>query len=355
MKIKQLLRTTHLPAKIFYYKLLKIKRPLVVLLYVTDRCNLSCQYCKGHWSARKIIDYTTAELLKIIDECAELGACYFNIHGGEIFLRDDTELLVRYLKKKGMFVSIVTNGILLPERMHIAKLADGICISLDGKEENHDFVRGKGSYRAAMEAITVAKEHQIKFAVHAAITQKNKNDILHLATMAKEIGYLQQFSLPLKPFTENLSHLHLTDEEIKTAVSEIISLKQQGYPIYTSERVLKNALNWPLKYEHPYVMKEEFANYDNLIPCHYGKLKLSIDANGFAFPCSSLNQHFQALNVKEVGVKRAYEHILKHNRCEACYYLTQNDWNLLLGANLGQYFNQAVTQIKQIFGNFGRM
>ncbi len=67
------------------------------------------------------------------------------------------------------------------------------------------------------------------------------------------------------------------------------------------------------------------------------------------YPCSSLNDCFKALNVKEVGVKKAFDHIIKTNNCEACYYLTQNDWSLLLGGSMRQFVNQAYIQAKGIF------
>ncbi|MFH1305593.1 MAG: radical SAM protein, partial [Candidatus Omnitrophota bacterium] len=139
-----------LPLNILKCKLTGVYKPLVVLLFMTDRCNLRCKYCEGDWSGRRIKDFTTDEILRIIDECKELGAYHFIIHGGEILLRNDIGRIIDYMKGKDLYVNLITNGILLPKWINEIKKVDSLCISLDGREENHDFVRGKGSYSAAM-------------------------------------------------------------------------------------------------------------------------------------------------------------------------------------------------------------
>lgn len=342
-----------LPSEVIKCKLTRVYKPLVILLYVTDRCNLQCKYCVGNWSARKIRDFTTQEIIKIIDQCKELGSCHFTIHGGEILLRNDTAEIIDYLKKDKFYVNLVTNGILLPEKIDEVMKVDSLCISLDGREENNDFNRGKGTYKAIMKAIKLAKQRGLKFNVQATLTKKNVGDIEYLAELAKEIGYFQQFSLLLKPLQDSQQQdWGLTEEESKSALKEIVQLKKEGYPIFTSYDVLQNALSWPFGFDKSRLTKDEFNRARNVIRCFYGKLKIAIDADGFAYPCSSLNDSFKALNVRDVGVKKAYEHILKNNTCEACFYLTQNDWNLLLSGSLKQYFNQARIQLREVFDIF---
>lgn len=338
-----------LPYNILKCKVLGRYRPLVVLLYVTDRCNLKCRYCQGHWSARKINDFTTEEIFSIVDQCVELGTKHFTIHGGEIFLRDDVEKTIAYMKGKGLYVNLVTNGILLAENIEKIRDIDSLCISLDGSETANDMNRGKGTYKKIVEAIRLAKRENFKFNVQGTITKYSKNEVGFLAEMAKEIGYYQQFSLLLKPLKPDQNDIGLTEDEMKEAIREIIKYKKMGYPIFTSYRTLNNALNWKHPYSKAMLNVEEFKKDGDAIRCYYGKLKLVIDADGFAYPCSSLNHEFKALNVREVGVKKAYEHVVATNTCEACYFLTQNDWSLLLGLSPGQYLEQVKIQLKEIF------
>lgn len=325
-------------------------KPLVVLLYVTDRCNLKCAYCQGHWSARKIRDFTTGELKSIIDQCVSLGAKHFTIHGGEILLRDDTKEIIRYMKAKGLYVNLVSNGIILAEKIDDIRGIDSFCISLDGREEANDLNRGKGSHKKIIEAIRLAKREGFKFNVQGTITKHSKGEVGYLAGLAKEIGYYQQFSLLLKPLRPEQNDIGLSVDETREVLLEIMRYKKMGYPIFTSYRTLENALNWKHPYNvKPMLSKDEYKKDKSVIRCYYGKLKLVIDADGFAYPCSSLNHDFKALNVKEVGVKKAYQHVLDTNTCEACYFMTQNDWNLLLGLSPEQYWEQVKIQLREIF------
>ena len=349
--IKYISSRIRLPLAIIKCRLFRIQRPLVVVFYLTDRCNLSCSYCVGNWSGRKIDDLSLEEIKRIIDQCVELGARHFTIHGGEILVRKDTKEIIKYLKSKGMYVNVVTNGILLQEKISDLEEVDSLCISLDGREENNDYTRGAGSYRKIISAIHTAKEKAIKFVVHATLTKSNLNDIEYLAEQAKEIGYYQQFSLLLKPLLPAMQDLFLSDADARSALDKIKQLKKRGYPIFTSYRVLDNALHWPLSYDKARLDDHEFARFKDkrLIPCYYGRLKIAIDADGYLYPCSSLNDSFLALNVKEVGVKAAYEHVLKTNKCSACIYLTQNEWSLLLGMDIRQFIDQVGVQVKGIF------
>ncbi|MCP4369905.1 MAG: radical SAM protein [Deltaproteobacteria bacterium] len=349
--IRHIKSRIRLPYEILKCKILNIHKPLVVLLYTNDRCNLACKYCVGNWSARKLNDFTTDEIKRIVDECKGLGSVHFTIHGGEILLRDDTKEIVDYLKNSGMYVNLVTNGLLLPEKIDEVVNVDSLCISLDGREENNDYTRGKGAYKAAMAAIKVARERKLRFVVHATLTKKNINDIEYLCEQARELNYYQQFSLLLKPLTEKQigQDLGLSDEEARDTISKLIKLKDMGFPIFTFYPTLRNVINWPFNLGKSRLNRDEIPANVNLIKCYYGKLKIAIDADGSMYPCSSLNDCFKALNVKEVGVKKAFDHVIKTNTCEACYYLTQNDWSLLLGGSMKQFMNQAFIQAKGIF------
>ena len=349
--LRQIKTRLRLPYQILKCRVLNKYKPLVILLYLTDRCNSKCRYCVGNWSGREIKDYTTDEVKKIIDECRSLGSIHITIHGGELLLRDDTKEIIDYLKKKKFYVNIVTNGILLPSKIDEIANIDSLCISLDGREENNDYNRGKGTYKASMTAIKLVKERGFKLVVQSTLTKRSVNDIEYLCRQAKEIGYYQQFSLLLRPLTPGETELGLSDEGARDVLRQIIELKKKGYPVFTSYRTLNNALNWPYGFDKQRLEMNEFPPGNKLIRCFFGKLKIAIDADGFAYPCSTLNDPriFKALNVKDVGVRKAYEHILKNKSCEACYYLTQNDWNLLLGGSLRQYVGQVHIQLSEIF------
>ncbi len=73
-------------------------------------------------------------------------------------LREDIIDLSRSVKQLGMDLIIVTNGVLLPYKKEILDYADVLNISVDGNEETHDKLRGKGNYEKVIKAAEVLRD-----------------------------------------------------------------------------------------------------------------------------------------------------------------------------------------------------
>lgn len=350
--LTKILTRLRLPLAVASCRMRGQHKPLVVLMYLTDRCNLRCTYCVGHWSGRKLPDPSLEEIKDWVDQFTAMGTRHVTIHGGEILLRQDTASLIEYMKGKGLYVNLVSNGIILPENIDQLAGVDSLCISLDGRQEANDANRGKGSYEKIMLAIMAAKREGFPLTVQCTLTKNNIGEIEYLAEQAKRIGYYQQFSLLLKPNSESNMQLGLEGEDIRQALSSILDLKRKGFPIFTSEKTLINALAWPLPYDQAMLDKQEAARHPGIIPCQYGKLKVVIDANANVLPCSSLNDSFSAMNLRQTSFAQAYRHVLESNTCESCFFLTQNDWSLLLGLSPSIYLEQAAIQLKNLRGKF---
>lgn len=341
------------PYRIIRNKILGKLEPIIVVLVVTNKCNLKCRYCFGQYDARKEReDFSTEELIDIVDKLHVLGTRLLTVHGGETLLREDIGEIVDYIKKKKMYIHFVTNGLLLKKKINLIRKVDSLCISLDGDEQGHEMNRGKGTFKPTLEAIKIAKKERFRLRIHATITKYTMNDIGFLAKMAKEIGFYQYFSILYQcgGVSQNFQEIMLSDEEIKNTISEIIKWKKKGYPIFTSNRVLTNALNWPFPYTKPHLNFDEMPLYFRPIPCFYGKTKFIIDADGYAYPCFALMDEFKALNIKDVGIEKAMQHVRDTNRCACCMYFSNNDHNLLLDFSWKQIINQFRLQLKEISG-----
>ena len=118
-------------------------------LYIesTNRCNLKCKGCihyKGPWEASR--DISIEELCRITDQLPELERVA--LHGiGEPLLNDQLPAMIRYLKARGAFVLINSNGILLNDqwrRTLIDSGLDELRISLDAASSS-GYARMRGS------------------------------------------------------------------------------------------------------------------------------------------------------------------------------------------------------------------
>src|SRR6266851_5319346 len=130
-----------------------------IVIELTNRCNLSCTHCfEGRHSADGDIKIEIIE--KILQSAKDHGFNHLSFTGGDPTVHPRFIEIIKMVSESGYSISFVTNGQnftkiyqnLLPYRDRLA----GITFSLDGaREETHDRLCGKGSYRRVMKAVSV--------------------------------------------------------------------------------------------------------------------------------------------------------------------------------------------------------
>ena len=140
--------------------------PVCVYLEVTNRCNLLCETCPRTFEALEPPADMSWELFtSIVDQLPGLTRAV--LHGvGEPMLVKNLPRMIRYLKRRGVYVLFNTNGTLLAPRKRreiIDTGLDELRVSLDAAEAQSFFkVRGKNFFdrivRSVGEFIALQKE-----------------------------------------------------------------------------------------------------------------------------------------------------------------------------------------------------
>lgn len=324
--------------------------PIIAIVVVNNHCNWNCNYCFGDYPNRKEVDYTTDELKFIIEELYNLGCRYLNLHGGETLLRNDVGEICNFVKNKGMYLGLITNGSLLQGRIEELRNVDNLTISLDGAREGNEKNRGKGTFDKTIEAIRIGITEKLKLRVSATITKHTMGDIGYLANLAQEMGFHLYFSILFKPL-KKAHDSQMTNDEIRTTLREIQKYRRLGYPIFTSDGALEAAIQWPFDYNENFHIPEEQipdSYRDAHVKCYFGSTKFTIEADGYVYPCFlTTDGSFQPLNWREVGMKKAIEHVRETNKCRACPALSHSDHSLLLGMNPKQIIHVVKDQLKE--------
>ncbi|MBU1119360.1 radical SAM protein [Patescibacteria group bacterium] len=162
-----------------------ITQPAILLLNVTNRCNLSCTYCFGPEDKTKK-DPTFQELKEDIQSAREKGYNTIIFSGGEPLLRDDTVQLVELAKKNGLQTILHTNGILLNKNIFqkLCNYLDQINIPIDGAtEEVNGMFRGDNHLAYAKKALELVKDSGVRVVVSTVVTAKNSSDIKPIITV----------------------------------------------------------------------------------------------------------------------------------------------------------------------------
>ena len=120
---------------------------------ITRKCNLNCSFC---FQKRDDTTIPKNKFRKIIDSLEKLGVVDVCLHGGEIFVLDNVWNYLLKCKDRKFRVSIITNGTLLKE-LEVKKLKKigigAVFVSLDGPQNIHERLRGKGTFRRTIRCI----------------------------------------------------------------------------------------------------------------------------------------------------------------------------------------------------------
>ncbi len=317
------------------------RSPLVTVINTTFRCNLRCNYCYGRFFDRHTPDLPTADLLALITELGRMGTRMVTLTGGEPLLREDIGILIDQVKKHGMECGFNTNGILIPKKLAELKRADMICISLDGPREFNDLNRGNGTFERTLAGLKAAQAAGIKIHINAVLTRHNYHCVDWIVDFARQQNVQAEFNF-LYEQSGNLDELRISDEHLRQAAKRIAELKSQGAPILFSDAVYHYVAAWPDYGRHMFRGDKPPFPY---LPCYAGRFIMVIDADGKVYPCFQLMGSFQALDFREVGIRRAWENCAKHG-CHTCYFPCFNEYNNIFSLNPRVILHQVASTLK---------
>ena len=149
-----------------------VKRyPLVLMLEPLYRCNLACAGCGKIDYPDEILNQrlSVAQCMEAIDEC---GAPVVSLAGGEPLLHRDMPKIVDGFLKRGKYVILCTNALLLTKKIDQYKPDPMFTwsIHLDGDKLMHDkSVCLDGVYETAISAIKLAKSKGFRVSINCTL------------------------------------------------------------------------------------------------------------------------------------------------------------------------------------------
>ncbi|NIQ04662.1 MAG: SPASM domain-containing protein, partial [Candidatus Korarchaeota archaeon] len=213
-------------------------------------------------------------------------------------MRDDWVSVAQCIKDLGMNLTFVSNGILLPEVLEdLAELDPKVVgISLDGMKKKHNYIRGEETFRKAIKAINLLRNHDIQTTVITTISKINFKDLLRMKDLIlkRGINWQIQVATPFGNFTKDL----------------MIS-KEEFYA--TALWIAKERINQRFE-ELPVIGAHDFGYYSDILPtsewdgCPAGKTSLGITSNGGIVGCLAMgNERFIEGNVRDQSLVAIWE------------------------------------------------
>lgn len=174
----------------------------IVYLELTRGCNLRCKHCLNNSGEVMPNQLNEKEFEDLIIELSKAGIQEIRLTGGEPLLYKNIYKLIELCTENGICTSLGTNGTLVTDEVAKKLKKAGlkkVVVSIDGTEDMHNQIRGKGNYKKSMEGLKFLKNAGIDVRVNAVIMKSNMEDVINLA---KEMNK-EKITLFIRRFIES--------------------------------------------------------------------------------------------------------------------------------------------------------
>ncbi len=269
--------------------------------HITERCNLHCIHCyQERYDIRS--ESSLAQLEKIADQIfltlrkwRKKGR--IALTGGEPFLKKELFPLMEYLEQNEYIwrIGILTNGTLIDEkiadRLKTFQKLYYIQISLDGaSEETNDSIRGKGSYRKAIDSFSLLYEKGINTRVMFTVHKRNLQDVPSLIDLAikEKIDTLTIERFVPEGRGAEIKDWFLTNEETHKLFRYVSRRSDIEYKKGTPLKILKYRTLWANIDPERAKTADTPPEIDLGGMCSVGIESLTILSDGTVLPCRRL-------------------------------------------------------------------
>lgn len=285
------------------------KRPLTVSFEVTHACTANCWHC--NWGGP--IKETRRSPEEYAAIYRELKAPVVNISGGEPLARGDLDDIVRAIAKPGglPWVVVVTNGSNLSSERFLRLKQAGmhqLSVSIDFPDSRHsEFRRIPGLFdhlnTVLPQLVKIGDPDDIT--LNCCITAWNYKALPDIVRLAERWGVWLNFSaysLLRMDDPKGLPGNNGRAEDLKRSIEQVIQLKEQGLPVYTSARTM---------WRYYRFLIQGYAG-----GCQAGYRFVVINPDGRLTPCAMVMAYFNDIR----SMQREFS---CNNTCGACYISTR--------------------------------
>ena len=279
-------------------------QPINVTFSITRRCQSKCKTCFiwKHDSGEDLDIQTIENLFRSIG-----WTYFFNISGGEPYLRSDLPEIIRLACRymKPAVIHIPTNAIasnlvekLTTEIMEIIAFeAPGTILSVkpsfDGIGEKHDLIRGiPGNFEKLLDTLERLKKIRLKYSnlhvgVGTVISRFNENDLHEIITYAKTLGvdtYINEIAEEREEFFNIDSGI--TPEG--TRYADIMEMFENSVLEKMQDMKLLARMTTALRIVYYGLVIRILKEKRQVIPCSAALLNVHINSDGSVWPCAIL-------------------------------------------------------------------
>ncbi|RRJ63389.1 radical SAM protein [Paenibacillus oralis] len=261
-----------------------------IFIELTRRCTYSCYYC-GAWrhEGSKRQELPAGWYGALFRVLADIQPSRVNFTGGEPTLREDIcEIVGDAVSKVGDSIHLTTNGSLITKRLPLWELPISLIkVNINTIDSNlFRRITGTDYLSRVLEGIGYLQTKGAAIRLHSVVTQ---DTLPHAESL---IQFCDRNLLQLKLFEIDTDLSSCNKQRVDIApIKEYLdqtspfkeTLESPGMPILVYHRHEGNEIHLVGAGQQKY--NRELCNECPKFPCHYGLYSLSIDPEGYAYPC----------------------------------------------------------------------
>ncbi len=251
-------------------------QPRVAIYYVTGLCNLNCAYCEDFGLRRNTLSQRPLpfeQVMRIL-RVIRSGVDALFLTGGEPLTHPEIERIVWAAKKELKFreISLISNGLLLPQHETLLPALDRLIVSLDSTDPQL-WSQTIGVPLASAQAILTnvrryarsQAQHGYRMIVNAVLTPETLPGAGALLDFCVQNGLFVSFS---PQAVNNWPRYELTvSPAYRAFIEKLLRLKRLGAPILGSEAYLKTLLDQTPYDCYPTLAPRIHPNGELAYPC----------------------------------------------------------------------------------------
>jgi len=280
--------------------------PVNVTWELTLACNLRCRHCGSSAGKCRKNEISLERALRLCEELNELGTREVTLIGGEPLLSEKWFPIAKKVSSLGIKVNFVSNGTIISEEI-VGKLKEAginnFGISIEGKKETNDQIRGKGVFKKIVNTIKILQDNKINVSIATTVSKLNFPE---LEDIYKELIRLNikvwQIQLAM-PVGRMNSAFMLEKKNLKKLIEFIIKVRNDG-----KIRIFPGCnIGYFGGLEEKYRIQEEEKTLPFWTGCYSGIFEVGIMSNGSVKGCLAMKDKFIEGNIKEKPLREIWE------------------------------------------------
>ena len=216
-------------------------KPLQCSFYVTDQCNLDCQYCTEYDNSQK--HPALEDVKKWLTHIRELGTLRIALVGGEPLMHPDIVAITRFAKDLKFSVSLTTNGLLLKPDLVAALEQAGLEVMQISVDRVNPSAITKKSLKGLKKKIDLICNSSIKTHITGVICEDTLDDCEEILDYGLSRGVPTEVRLVHADPTQNFRVDPGERARQRKILELMIEKKKAGMKIHTSNAMLDYQLS----------------------------------------------------------------------------------------------------------------